>query len=605
MRRSPTVLALALGTTLLTGASGRETCPMGAAAAPDELRDAAYKAASVAAESVAPSRRRSVGAPGSPAPKLTIVNYIDTRVQDKLARDGVVPTSMASDEEFLRRVSLDLTGVIPDAASVNAFVADTSSDKRAKKVDELLNSDAFVDRWTMWLGDLVQNVIASANIREFQQGRNVYYTYLRDSIRNKKPYDQIVRDLITGKGNSWSVGQADYIVRQIQRNGPAQDTYDNLAAHSAEKFLGMPLLCLSCHSGKGHLEQVNLYLSGKTRDNFWGMAAFFARTQNRIVRDATNPQTFSYDVTDNTNGVYRLNTTDGNKSPRAPASGASDTVTPAYMFTGEVPRSGEAYRDAYARMLTADRQFARASVNYLWKEMFGLGLVEPTNALDLARLDTQPTHPELLEDLTSDFIAHNYDLRAMLRTMALSSTYQLSTTYTPGAWNEAWVPYFARRYPKRMQAEALLDSIVRATGVSIAIPVQGLNTITKAMALPDTTEGGRRPEGLFLANFGRGNRDDVVRTNDGAIAQALAMMNDNIVTSRVRQSNANSTVAKTLASTSDPGTIVDQIYVATLSRRPTSSERQREIDFLRGGTLSQRTEDLQWVLLNSLEFLFY
>lgn len=606
MRRSPLLFALALAPALLAGASTAGMCPAGGSAIdPAGERDALYRSLSVRAEAASSGRRRSVGTPGSPLPSLAVVNYIDRHIAEKLAANGVVPTTAASDEEFLRRASLDLTGTIPDSATVTAFVADESSGKRARKIDELLASDAFVDRWTMWLGDLVQNVTASANIRLFPQGRNVYYAYLRDAIRNDKPYDLIVRELISGKGDSWAAGQANYVVRQIQRNGPPQDTYDNLAAHSGEKFLGMPMLCLSCHDGRGHLEQVNLYLSTKTRHDFWGMAAFFSHTRARQVRDATNPQTFKYDVTDNTTGAYRLNTTEGNKSPRAPAAGGSATVTPKYMFTAEVPRSGETYRDAYGRMLTADRQFARTAVNYLWKEMFGVGIVEPVNAFDLTKLGIQATHPALLEELTTDFIAGGFNLRTMLRTMALSSTYQLSTVYTPGNWDEAWVPYFARRYPKRLSAEAVLDSVARATAVPVSMPVAGLSSVTKAMALPDTVEAGRRPEGAFLNQFGRGNRDDIARTNDGTIAQALSMMNANVVVMRTRQSNAGSTVARILASTSDPGAIVDQLYLATLSRMPTAGERLAEIDFLRGGTLSQRTEDLQWVLLNSLEFLFY
>ena len=138
----------------------------------------------------------------------------------------------------------------------------------------------------MWFGDLVQNVLRSNNAVLYYQGRNVYYTSLKDSIRNNKPYDQMVRELIAGKGDSWASGPANYIVRQLQPNGPPQDTYDNLAAHSGEKFLGMPLLCLSCHTGVGHLEQVNTYLLLKTRTDFWEMAAFFARTQTRVIRNA-------------------------------------------------------------------------------------------------------------------------------------------------------------------------------------------------------------------------------------------------------------------------------------------------------------------------------
>jgi hypothetical protein len=549
------------------------------------------------------SRRRSVGKPVSSG-ELPIANFIDTHIGTKLKTAGIVPAALARDEEFLRRVTVDLTGTIPSATEVDAFLADTRTDKRARKIDELLNSSAFVDRWTMWYGDLVQNVQVSDAVRQYYLGRNAHYSWIKESIRTGKRYDAMVREDLAGEGDNFTAGVANYAVRQLQRNGPPQDTYDNLAAHSAEKFLGIPMLCISCHSGPGHLELVNIYLRGKTRDDFWKMAAFFSRTSVRGSRytDPANPNAniIRYDVTTNANGTYRLNTTDGNKTPRAPAAGQPDTVTPAFILTGEQPKPGEPYRAAYGRMLTADRQFARATVNYLWKEMFGRGIVEPTNAFDLARLTAQPSHPELLEALTDDFIANGYNIRSLLRTMALSNTYQLSSAYV-GTHPDA--SYFARRSPRRLSAEALLDAITTATAVPVTLPVAGMTAVSKAMQLPDPLEARRSAASLFLNQFGRGNRDDVSRTNDGAIAQALAMMNDPIVTTRVRRAN-NSTVLKVLASTSDPGTIVDQLYLATLSRRPTSSERQIAIDYLRAGTLAERAEDLQFALINSLEFLF-
>jgi hypothetical protein len=487
-------------------------------------------------------------------------------------------------------------------------VADTRSDKRARKIDELLRSDAFVDRWTMWFGDLVQNVQVANNSREYYLGRNAYYSWIKSSIASQKPYDQMVRELLAGEGDSFSSGVANYVVRQIQNNGPPQDTLDNLAAHSGEKFLGMPMLCISCHSGAGHLELVNWYLRGKTREEFWKMAAFFSRTRARGERyeDPNNPNAFilKYNVSYNPLGAYRLNTTDGNKSPRVPAAGQPPTVDPAFILTGETPRADETYRVAYGRMLTADRQFARATVNYLWKEMFGLAIVEPVGGFDLAKLSTQATHPELLEALADELIAKNYSLREILRTIALSNTYQLSARYTPGAWNEAWVPYYARHYPRRMMAEMLFDAIATATAVPGNFPVAGMTPVPKAMQLPDPLEGRRQAASLFLNNFGRGDRDDNPRSGDSAITQSLAMMNDAVVITRIRRSQQGSTVQKTLAATSDPGAIADRLYLATLSRNPTAGERQTAIDFLRAGTLGERTEDLQFVLLNSLEFLF-
>jgi hypothetical protein len=548
------------------------------------------------------ARRRAVGQPSNG--NLPVANFIDTHIAAKLQQDGVVPARASGDTEFLRRISLDLTGVIPAAAEVDAFVADARTDKRARKIDDLLRSDAFADRWTMWFGDLVQNVQAADNSREYYLGKNAYYSWIRQSIRGAKPYDAMVRELLAGEGDSFQSGVANYAVRQLQRNGPPQDTYDNLATHSAEKFLGIPVLCISCHSGPGHLELVNIYLRGKTRDDFWKMAAFFSRAAVRGSRytDPANPNAnvIRYDVLNNPNGSYRLNTLDGNKSPRAPAVGQSDLVTPAFLLTGETPRAGEAYRTAYGRMITADRQFARATVNYLWKEMFGRGLVDPVNSFDLARLSVQPSHPALLEALTDEFIVKNYSLRELLRTIALSNTYQLSSVYGGTAPDEA---YFARRLPRRLPAEVLLDAITTATAVPVQFTVQGMGNVGKAMQLPDPLDARRGPTSVFLNAFGRGNRDEVARTNDSAVSQALSLLNDPIVTSRVKRAS-NSTVQKLLASTTDPGTIADQLYLATLSRRPTAAERTVAIDYLRAGNLAERTEDLQFVLLNTLEFLF-
>ena len=605
--------ALALVVLAASGApqtSAADFCPQ--AIPPVVDRAALYHTLSVNAEAASTSsggKRRSVRHPDGPSATLPVANFIDEHIGAKLTKDGVAPASKSSDEEFLRRVTLDLTGAIPTSAQVTAFLADTSADKRTKKIDELLASDAFVDRWTMWFGDLVQNVQVATNSREYYIGKNLYYNWIKSSIRDRKPYDQMVRELVAGEGDNFISGVANYVVRQLQPNGPPQDTYDNLAAHSGEKFLAMPLLCISCHSGAGHLEQVNVYLRFKTRDDFWKMAAFFSRTTSRGSRytDPANPNinviTFSIGI--NPNGAYRLNTTDGNKSPRQPAAGQSNVVLPAFLTTGEQPKAGENYRVAYGRMLTADRQFARAAVNYLWKEMFGLGIVEPVNAFDLNKLDIQPTHPALLEALTDEFIAKNYSLREILRTMALSNTYQLSARYTSGTWNEAWVPYFARRYPRRLMAEMLLDAVATATSVPATFNVQGIGAVTKAMQLPDPLDGGRRQAGgLFLNNFGRGNLDENPRTSDSTISQALALMNDPVVTTRVKRTTLNSTTAKVLASTTDPGSIADQLYLATLSRKPTSEERQEAIDYLKAGALAERAEDLQFALINSLEFMF-
>lgn len=611
MRSTALILA---GMLALPASSQGADCPVGGAAviAPHIERQRVERTLSANAELVATAtggKQRSVGKPTRPRYTLPIANFIDTHIAAKLSKGGVEPTVLSGDEEFLRRVTLDLTGMIPTASEVTAFLADTSADKRARKIDQLLQSDGFVDRWTLWFGDLVQNVSVSTSGLMGTYGRNAYHLWIRDSIRSGKPYDQMVRELLAAEGQSYVTGPPNYLVRQMQLNGPPQDTLDNLAAHSFEKFMGMPVLCISCHGGVQHLEMVNWYLRNKTREDFWKTAAFFSRVviRRQLYTDPANPaikDLRQYNVLYNPTGAYVLDTVDGNKSPRQPAPGQPAFVTPAFLTTGEQPQEGESYRVAYARMLTGDRQFARATANYLWKEMFGLGIVEPVAAFDLAKLGEQASHPELLEALTDEVITRSYSLREVLRTIAMSSTYQLSARYTPGVWNEQWTSYYARRYPRRLHAEVLMDAVATATSIPNSFFVAGVGAMTKAVQLPDSFEPGRFTSTTrFLREFGRGNRDTVARTNDSAMNHALALLNDNFFLQRVKRARG-STVEKVLASTSDPGAIADQLYLATLSRRPSAAERAAAIEHLQDGNLTERAEDLQFVLLNNLEFLF-
>lgn len=608
------LLAFAAAMAQESGAGSRAECSFN----PDSFTrpEREWQRLSRQAELVAPAgrRRAAVQPPAVVVPK----NFIDEEVFGKMKADGIRWTVPASDEEFLRRVHLDLTGQIPSAAKTKEFLADMRSDKRDRLVDELMGSEEFVDRWTVWFGDLVQNVQISSNINMGGMGRNAYYTFIRDSIRARKPYDQMVRELIAGGGGQNTSGPANYWVRQIQTNGPIHDTWDNLSAHTGEKFLGLPLNCLSCHNGVGHLEQVNTGLVRRTREDFWKNAAFFAQDYHRPQRDpATNRvEWFVEPVVAGIPRVprgYVLNTTQGNKTPRQPVAGQSSTVEPAFFLSGAVPGEGETRRQAFARILTAHPQFARATANYIWKEIFGLGIVEPADSFDLLRQDPatlapgatlQPTHPKLITRLAESFSGSGFDLRALLKTIVVSNTYQLSSTYTPGQWSETWTPYYARHYPRRMLAESVLDSIARATGIALPrMTLQGNLSVQRAMELPDPTEP-RGALGQTLNAFGRGDRDGTERSREGSIVQALTMLNDSFVTTRVRNAG-NSTVQRTLTATRDPGTIADELYLATLSRWPTAEERATAVVQLSSGDIVRKTEDLQYALLNRLEFLYY
>ncbi len=559
---------------------------------------------SARAELVAgPLRHRAAVPPPAPPPTTTFTakNFIDDEIFGKMLKDNVRWTSASSDEEFLRRVTLDLTGAIPDADTVKAFVADTAPGKRDAMIDELLAGDGFTDRWTMWLGDHVQNVQTAANTKVEFGARNSYYHYLHDAIAARKPYDQIVRELVAGTGNSLTNGAVVFWGRQIQSNGPLQDTYDNLSAFAGDRFLGMPFVCLSCHGGLGHLELVNSSMARRTRLDFWRDAAFFARSYPAAFPQDLLTGTATYTIADAPQGEYKLNTTTGNKTPREPQNGVA-VADPAFFLTGETPAPAEVRRQAYARMLTASPQFARATVNYVWKEIFGAGIVEPANSFDLDRQDQQPTHPQLLTKLAQFFVASNYDLRALIRTIVVSNAYQLSARYAPGPWDEAWAPYYARHYPRRLTAEEILDAVQKSTGVPAELGVSGGGSVPRAMLLPDPTEGGTFA--AFLNHFQRGNRDDQPRSSDGSIVQALALLDDPIVSDRIDATNPASLVARLLRQSADPAAIAEGIYLGTLSRYPTAYEKAQAAAYLRSGEPAKKAEDLQFALINTLEFLF-
>ena len=559
----------------------------------------------VNADAKPPKRRAYVP---SPPPKYESKNFIDDEIFGKMAKAGVRWAPPASDAEFLRRAYLDLTGQIPELEVARSFLADTDPNKREKLIDRLLTTEGYVDRWALWFGDLVQNTSLATNTNMTAAMRNNFYDYMRTAFGENRPYDQMVREIISGSGSFAAKFEVNYILRWRQDNGPPQDFFDNLAADTTEKFLGIPMNCLSCHNGIGHLEQVNLGMSKRTRMEFWKTAAFFAQLS---ARPQGAPAEFA--VTDVAGGSYRLNTDSGNKTPRTPPSGsATNTVSPAFMFSGEGPAAGEPPRTAYARQLTAHPQFARTAVNRIWKEMFGLGIVEPLDSFDLLRQDPatispgltlQPSHPELLTKLANEFTAHNYDLRALLKTIMMSNAYQLSSRYTTAVWSEEYTPYFARRYPRRILAEGILDAIIRATNAGMSFPSSYRVPITRAMALPDPAEPFDRFIGPFLKSFDRGDRDGTFRGRDSSIIQVLNLVNDPIVTQRVKNAQTNR-VRETLNATRDPEKIVSELYLATLSRYPTTNELKIAADYLRNGDIIKNTEDLHFALINRLEFLY-
>ncbi|HYM11551.1 MAG TPA: DUF1553 domain-containing protein [Bryobacterales bacterium] len=540
-------------------------------------------------------------------------NYIDTIVFRNLQQLGIPPAAPATDQEFLRRVTLDLTGRIPAAQDVAQFLADPAPDKRARVIEKLLAASEWADRWAMFFGDLYKNTISTPQVTRYQQGRDAFYYYIVDSLRENKDYKNMARELMTGSANNFDAGQVNFVVGGRVTGGPVQDTWDQQAALVASTFLGISHLdCILCHDGRGHLDTLSLWGSQAKRLDAWGMAAFFSRTDLRL-EPGTTPQ--PWDVIDSTaaNRYYNLNTTSGNRPSRLPV-GTTKFITPKYIFTGATPRPGENWRDELARFVTSDFQFARATVNYIWKEFMTVGIVDPPDQFDPLRLDPnkpppqpwtlEPSNPQLLDALAQNFIRNNYDLKALMRDIANSQTYQLSARYD-GPWDPLWEKYYARKLARRLTAEEIHDAVVLSSGVGGSYHISNFRTptIDFAMQLPDVVGVPGGVGSQFLDSFLRGNRYDAERRSDSTILQALNLMNSPFVYNRAR--NVKGTLVNQLIGLPDDQ-LVTQMYLSILSRYPTADEKAKSVNRLenRPGPRNNMAEDLAWALYNKVDFIF-
>ena len=597
-------------------------------------RDPRYKAQfglSRMTEEVASRLVNPVAASNSTAttapPISTSKNLIDQYIYQALQAAGVSPADRTTEYEFLRRASLDLTGRPPVAERVRSYIADQSPDKRAKLIEELLASPLFVDRWTMYFGDRFKNAqtLPSSGIQRMPEGRDAFYNWIKNNVVTNKPFDQVARELIASQGtNSWENEQAPINWMVGGRvNGPAQDIYDSQTVNVATTFLGLSHTnCLLCHNGRGHLTALSYWGAQTTRYQAWQLAAFVAKTSEVITRpDPMNaPNRYYWSVTDNPKaGDYALNTTTGNRPSRLPSSPSEKTVAPVYFFNGNAPKSGENYRVALAREITSDPLFATAAVNYMWKEFFGRGIVNPVDQIDPARLDPdnmpsdcadpqpcgiQPSNPYLLKALAQDFSNSGFDLKGLIRKIVNSETYQLSSRWS-GTWDPTLEPLFARKLVRRLWAEEVADSIAWTSNLPMIYTVQGTtNKVNWAIQLPEPSSAG------FLGYFLPGNRDDQPRRSDGAVQQALALMNDATVLARIKAMGTGSTASTmqqlVLQSPNDT-VLVTNLYLAVLTRPPSDVELAiglKAVQSGTGATKADKASNLMWALYNKVDFIF-
>jgi len=547
--------------------------------------------------------------PAAPIPAKR-QNYIDDFIFSKMERDKIPHAGLSTDTEFLRRVTLDLTGRLPEVDAIRKFVADQDPEKRKKLIDSLMAasvaglrrklSTPFLDRWTYWFGDLFRS-----NDGHLAKGREIFNDYIYHSLLANVPYDQFVREMLTASARTnWTNGPVNMLARDYVNETDDsiinnEDTYDQWVISSFKNFLGINVECISCHDGRGHLEKINHWLARKKREEVWAQAAFFAGA--RLWRPYGDYSNFA--LTDDGKG-YDLT----RKSVTRPQRFAAD-VSPAFLLTGEKPRPGENLREAYARMLTSDLQFARATVNLIWAELMGVGIVDPPFAFDLDVLNTQATHPELLDTLAKDFQAHHYDLRYLIALIANSSTYQLSSRFD-GQWKPQYAPYFARHFVRRLPAAQIWDAICQSTNLPLEIPIlrtdRKVKYVLQTLDPDDLNAKEVKPLADLLSSFGHYNRyavgDDSGGTK-GSVLQASILMNNPLIRDRVK-AQKGSRLLKLLESepARSNGEIVEELFLATLSRFPSDGEREMAVKLLQEYR-TQGAEDLLWALFNRVEFI--
>ncbi|MDQ2899137.1 MAG: DUF1549 and DUF1553 domain-containing protein [Acidobacteriota bacterium] len=545
--------------------------------------------------------------PSSEGPPLQSRNYVDQLIFRKIRENRVPHAALCSDAEYLRRASLDLTGRLPEPEAVREFLKDTDPLKRDKLVDSFMvtstkgqtkkPSTPFLDRWAYFLSDLYKvNALMG-------QGKKLFHQYLYNALAIDQPYDEFVRELITPTARSnFNTAPVNFLVhfnvdQPDQSTVNPEDTYDEIAIRTSRMFLGVNLECISCHDGARHLEKINGWLAARKRADLWRQAAFFGKI--RLYR----PYGDLWDefVLSNEGKGYNTASASVVRLPRWKA----DT-TPTFILTGEQPKPGEDPREAYARMLTSNPQFARTTVNLIWAELFGAGIVDPPLDFDLTR-KPMALHEELLDALAKDFIAHHYDLRYIIRVMATSAAYQLSHRL-PAAEETRWKPeyagYFARHLVRRIPAEQVWDGICQATGVFGDIGAKdaegGKLKYVMQIASPEDLE----PKlNRLLSAFGMDDRRLGSRSLSGSPVQASILLNSDLVKEKVRvdskgRLNAlwNAEPQKTNAE------IVEEMFLASLSRMP-SREEAAFGEKLLAERHAKGAEDLMWVLLNKPEFV--
>jgi hypothetical protein len=506
---------------------------------------------------------------GDGKPTATVfrpANAIDRLALKQWQSLGIEPSDLCGDAEFIRRVSLDITGTLPTAGQTRTFVADSKTDKRERLVDSLLEQPEYANYFAIKWADILRN--KRDGKAEYAQSTYRFHDWIRENLAKNVAYDRFVREILTASGTPENAPSVMWYRKKKKTDEYVDD--------AAQVFLGMRLQCAKCHH---HPFEV------WGQDDYYGFAAFFARVKRKPLGDARKDGLKEDVIFSARSGNVSHPKTGRSMEPRG--LGDRQVLIPA----NEDPRD----RLVDWMASPSNPYFARALVNRYWSHFFGRGIVEP---LDDLRLTNPPSNPELLDALADSFMKSGYDLKALVRLIATSSVYSLSSI--PNESNARDKQSFARHYPRRLGAEVLLDAISQVTGSPTTFA--GFPSGTRAIELPD--EG--IPSG-FLDAFGRPKRDtacECERTSDASLGQSLMLLNSTDVQTKLTSPGGR---AQRLAEDvrSDEAKVAELFWDA-FGRAPGSGEIATALSFLAANPNKKQLayEDIIWALLNAKEFQF-
>ncbi len=499
---------------------------------------------------------------------------VDAHTLNKFKQLGLVPAELCTDEEFIRRASIDICGTLPTAAEVLAFVADQDPNKRDKLVDNLLERPEYAYYFTNKWADILR--VKRRQQPQRAKGTFGFHEWIRDSIAADKPYDEFVREIIAATGDEISHPPTVWY-RELQN-------FEQFVDDTAQVFLGLRLACAQCHHHP---------YEKWSQDDYWGLAAFYGRVGRKQIAEPGGFQGQPNQLT----RVFVRNA--GNVNNKRTGQPAKIKALDAEAL--EVPPTEDPRHKLVDWMTAANNPFfARAVANRYWAHFFGRGIVDP---LDDMRVTNPASNDELLDALAKDFIAGKFSLKHLVRTITKSRTYQLSAI--PNDFNKQDKQNFARFYPRRMSAEVLLDAVNQVTESPSGfggLP-QDQFAPKRAIMLPDESF-----TSYFLEVFGKPQRISACeceRVSEANLAQALHLLNSDEVQNKLARGDGKADkLAKDAAK--DDKAKVEELFLATFARKPNPQEMNDALAHIAkyAQNKKQAYENILWALVNTKEFVF-